>query len=476
MYNSEIPAKPMAPTNDDQMRWDHTALRRRLIQGTWENDLERELARHLPADRRAAWGPADLSSNVLENVTRQLSMLYNELPTITHNEFDVQPLVGRDGLITKAGLYPMMQSVQQMTLALRECIVRIDLPQKGLIYRVVTPDFVYLEADQDKPDVPNYYQELRLRYDTDRNKYEWVADCIDIRGIPKFALYRVNDDGSLGDDVTEKYLGIPALYGDDFPYRDKQGNPFLPLVIYRAEKTGQLWNAYMQSQLTLGSLSAATLWSFFLHVCKNASWPQRYGVGVMLNGLTQQDQNSASRRSSVSTDPSSILMFSSDPDTQGQPLMGQFQAGADPLKLLEAVSKYEVRVATAAGISGDILRQSGDPRSGYAISVSRSGQREISKKFSPIFQMVDELLLSKTAMMVNRFLGTDWPEDGYRIQYAQIPLSPEEMKAQRQDIIEKLNASLISPVQAIQMLNHDLSVDEAKEELIRIRRERTEFI
>ena len=478
MRNYNIPAKPMAPNQYDQERWEHTGMRRRMIQGKYEEDLEHELARHLPMDRREAWGPADLSSNVLENVTRQLSMLYHASPTVTHPDYDVAPLFGRDGLVIKAGLWPLMQRVQQMALGLRECIVRIDAPKNaGLQYRLVTPDFVYAEAHQDAPDVPVYYQELRLRFNPLKGKGEWVADCLDISDLenPKFALYKIDSDGTKAEDVTELYLGHGPMIGDDYPYRDSTGRPFLPLEIYRAEKTGQLFNPYDASQLAYGSLTSGVLWSFFTHALRDASWPQRYAAGLMLQGLTQQDTAVGARRATVSTDPSSILMFASDPDI-GQPMIGQFQAGCDPLQLLESISKYEIRVSTAAGISGDILRQSGDPRSGYAISVSRSGQREMSKRYAIVFRGVDESLIAKSAMMANLFLGQSAPEKGYRVVYPQIPLSPEEMKAQREDVIQKLAANLISPVDAIQMLNPDLDVDGAKAELMRIRRERAEFI
>ena len=123
------------------------------------------------------------------------------------------------------------------------------------------------------------------------------------------------------------------------------------------------------------------------------------------------------------------------------------------------------------------MRQSGDPRSGYAISVSRSGQREISRKFAPVQRITDESLINKAAILCNKYLGANLPEDHrYRIQYKQISLSPEEMKAQREDVIQKLHANLISPVDAIQILNPDLDRDGAIAELNRIRRERTEFI
>ena len=50
------------------------------------------------------------------------------------------------------------------------------------------------------------------------------------------------------------------------------------------------------------------------------------------------------------------------------------------------------------------------------------------------------------------------------------------MKAQREDILEKLKAGLISPVDAIQTLNPDLDTNAAVELLQKIRRERAEFL
>ena len=85
------------------------------------------------------------------------------------------------------------------------------------------------------------------------------------------------------------------------------------------------------------------------------------------------------------------------------------------------------------------------------------------------------MLLAKTAMLANRFLGTSLPEDGYRVSYHSMPLSPEEMRAQREDILAKLTAGLISPVTAVMMMYDDMDVKEAREYLTQIRRERAEF-
>ena len=77
--------------------------------------------------------------------------------------------------------------------------------------------------------------------------------------------------------------------------------------------------------------------------------------------------------------------------------------------------------------------------------------------------------------MANRFLGTSLPESGYRIEYQAVPLAPEELKAQREDIIAKLGANLIGPVEAIQQLHPDFSDVEAVEYLNRIKRQKIEF-
>jgi hypothetical protein len=482
------PIKPIASNPEEQQRWEHSSIRRKMIIGTWEDILEEELARHLPSSRREAWGPSDLSSNPFEQITRQLSVLYHENPSVNNLNGDIESLVSREGLVTKAGLWQLMQRAQQMVIGLRESVIRIDVnPHSeydsvrapGIQYRIVTPDMIYCESHPDQPDIPVYYQEYRLRKDCHSGKYVWIADILDIRDMnnPIFGMYEVENDGSIGADVSELYMGHATHMGEDYPYRDKTGKPFLPLVMYHAEKTGYLWDTYNASQMVYGSLTSAVLYSMWVHLVRDACWSQKYIAGLSIAGLNAMDQNDMARRSSIATDPSSILVFSQDPDAQGQPLVGSFAVPTDPHALLESISRYEMRVGLSAGLSpSDISRQSGDARSGYALAVSKSGQREAQKKFAPVFRMGDEELLAKTAMLANRFLGTSLPEDGYRVSYHSLPLTPDEMKAQREDIIAKMQAGLISPVQAVMMMYDDMDPREAMQYLRQIKIERAEFL
>jgi hypothetical protein len=380
-----------------------------------------------------------------------------------------------------------MQRVQQMVLGLRESIVRIDpiphtmrqVENKSLVYRLVTPDVVYCEVDPDQPDQPVYYKEYRIRLNPNTNKQEWVIDVLDIRdpNNPMFGMFLANKDGTIGADVSEIYMGHPTHRGEEYPFIDGMGRPFLPLVVYHAEKTGELWNFMDGSTVVYGSLNAAVLYSMFLHCVRDNAWSQKYMLGATVAGLNQMDQDTTSRRAAVATDPSSILMLQSDPDMTGQPLVGTFQPPVKPADLLESIAKYELRVAVSSGVAPEsITRQNADPRSGYALSIDRAGQREAQRKYAPVFRMGDEELLAKSAMLANRFLGTNLPESGYRISYQSLALGPEEMRAQREDILEKLKAGLISPVDAIQTLNPDLDTNAAVELLQKIRRERAEFL
>ena len=53
-------------------------------------------------------------------------------------------------------------------------------------------------------------------------------------------------------------------------------------------------------------------------------------------------------------------------------------------------------------------------------------------------------------------------------------MSPEELKSQREDIIQKMDKGLMGPVEAIQDL-YDLTEEEAVEKLRTIRQQKIEF-
>ena len=211
---SKYPQKPIAPDPMTEARWEHTSLRRQMLTGQWHDILVEEIERHVPTDRARAWGVPDMSSNIFKSATQALSVLYQEPPTIgvmnaMPNQAD--DLLSSDGLIDKAGLWPLMQRIQMFTIGLRECFLRIDINNDGtgLLYRVVTPDFVYAEAPAGDPSNPNLLEEYRLRLDEESNKYMWTIDSFDLRDSnnPKYEVYTINQNGERNENVTARFLG-----------------------------------------------------------------------------------------------------------------------------------------------------------------------------------------------------------------------------------------------------------------------------
>ena len=475
-YNP-LPMMPINPNPLVQRRIEHTSLRHRMLTGRWMQDLIDTIAEHIPADRQAAWGVPDMSSNIFKAASSSLCGLYREAPTIAvreSRENQSDGLVGSEGLINRAGLWPLMQRVQFFTIGMRECFLRIDITDDGkdLLYRIVTPDFVDAESSAGDPSRPNKIKEMRLRYDEDLKKYEWTIDLLDISNPedPKYEVYTISQNGKIDKNVTDKYLK-QNFSGANYPYRDQNGVPFLPYSLYHAEIHGHLFDPFAMREVVAGALTSATMYSFFVHLARDCSHPQRWLMGAGLAGADMFDNNLASRRNAISSDPASILIFAPDPDLQSgqQPQIGQFQAGGDVGEMLEAITIYERRLATYMGINpADVQKMSGDPRSGFAIAISRSSLREAQRKFAPSFRKSDIDTLEISAKMANRFLGGSYPETGYRIEYHAIPLSPMEQKEQRENILSLLDAGLISKVDAIQILHPDLDDVDAKRMLLRI--------
>jgi len=255
-------------------------------------------------------------------------------------------------------------------------------------------------------------------------------------------------------DLTEKVWGEVYTY----PWWDSAGKPYLPYVLYHAQKTGKLWDYTELSELVEGSLNCAMYQTYFGHVMRQASWPQRYTVGVEIAGIDKIKTGTEAGKSEVTVDPTAVLQMQLTQDSGGQFSIGQWTASADPVQIQDAAANYERRVAAMAGISpADIQRVAGDPRSGHAIAITKEAQREAQRRFEPQFRAGDEELLRKSAAMLG------YPEEGWSVTYHAIPLTPEEIEAHRNDVLQQLAAGLLKKEDAWLRLNPGKTKEEALE-------------
>lgn len=452
MYAYTKMPQPPAPSNPDEAsRWEHTRHRRAMMEGRWTRLLEDRLQAQLGSTRRQAWGLPDVSANPFKVVATELATLYDAPPDVSHNTAGgaVDELCGSNGLIARAGLWPQMSRFQSMVIALREMWMRIDVEDDRLTYRPVSPDMTIAEADPSRPTVPLAYAEIRLRHF--RGEAVWLWDVLDIRdpANPSYTV-RVAKDGGMGEDVTLEVLG--ATYsGEAYPYRRADGTPILPVVLYHASLYGdRLFDAFNGIELYEGSLNLAVYYSFLAHTLRDASFPQRWAIGVRVAGSDMVDGGTRGQRVEVVTDPTTILML--DAAMEQQPQVGQFNASADVEKLEGTIAAIAHRLATDAGLSpSEIQRTSGSAKSGYAISLSSEGKRTAQRKYILQQRDADERLVAISAALYNRATGSQFPEGGYSVMYREIPLSPEEMQSRRTHALEMMEAGLMDKVEALRL-------------------------
>ena len=462
MYAYSKMPQPPAPTNPEEAsRWEHTRHRRALKEGRWARLLEDRLQVQLGSVRRQAIGLPAMSSNRFDEISNELATLYDAPPDVAHNTAGgaVEELCGSNGLIARSGLWPQMARFQSMVIALREMWMRVDVDDGRLVYRPVSPDMTIAESDPSRPTVPLAYAEIRLRHI--RGEAQWAWDVLDIRNPadPSYTV-RLAKDGGMGEDVTLEVLG-GTYSGADYPYRRADGTPILPVVLYHASLYGdRLFDAFHGIEIYEGSLDLSVLDTYLHHVLRDASYPQRWAIGVRVAGADMVDGGSRGQRVEVVTDPTTILML--DAAMEQQPQVGQFVAGADVEKIEATIAAIAHRLATAAGLAPtEMQRTSGSAKSGYAISLSQDGKRTAQRKYILQQRDADERLVAVSATLYNRAMGTQFPEGGYSVHYREIPLSPEELASRRAHAMEMMEAGLMDKVEALRLfgsLTHEDAV------------------
>ncbi len=490
-----------------------TRARRSMLEGTWSRLLAERTTQVLGATRSAMQADPSLSLNPFKSVCRALSVLYDGAPTIQHPVASAEDLRNLTRKITAAGLWPMMQRVQQYVLGLRESLVHaaVDPSTGALRFRAVYPDMVYARASEDRPDEPVRIEELRSRSaaylrskgivvtpNVANAEDVWTVDVYDISGPAPFHAVHLlsaksNSQGwALGADITAQVYG-KALAAGDYPWRatptraalaadpEAEGTPVIPYVLYHAAPNGdRLWDPYEWIEIVDGTLTAGVLNSFLLHTFADASWPQKVIIGGAPAGaaVTMDDGTEGSRRAYVPSDPTSILIIEPLPGFTGQPTATQFQPGGDITAQEAVLGNMISALMESAGISpSDVQRLSGNARSGAAIALTNEGKRELQRRYQAVFEAADQRLVRLCAILLNRWadgieLAAEaagapiatlyrFPEGGYSLTYPRIPRSPDELKAHREHVFALLDRGMLTDAEAFAAL-HDVPLEVAE--------------
>jgi hypothetical protein len=460
----DVAQRPLLP-KEDQPRAEQQALRSRMLGNTiggWIKDLEDALNKHIRPERRQAWGLAECSRNPFRSLSNQVGGVLYQSPPVVRGPEGSEALIRA---VSDAGFWSLQQRLSTDLVGIRESLVRVDWSERGgLLYRPVPCELVYVEALPENPDVPVLVEEIQCRKNL-KGEWAWAWEILDIRDLKNPVHKIVSGDRS--EDWTAANLGGDKS-GENYQYRDDKDRPFLPVVMWHAERTGRLWDSFYGIEAVLGTLTIGVLLTFWVHGVKDGSFATVVITGGRIVGLEIENPDGA-KTQVISTEPGSFVEVAAPEDSNVAPQVIQLRPGFEPEKLMSAIDMFGAGLAEYAGVSAaDLVRTGADPRSGASLSISREGLRVAQGRYENQLRRGDLELLQVTAWVLNAATRTAHPSSGYTIGYPSLPLSAAEVKEQREDLLAKQDAGLMSSVDVYMRLNPGCDKPQAIAELARV--------
>lgn len=452
-----------------------------MLSGQWLEDVTARIQDLLGDTRARLMRRPSLARNAFRRIASDLAVNYDRSPIVQHANGPVDLLTGRDGFVSDMGLWPTMSAMQRDLIGLREAWVRIEWSQDLArpVVRVVTPDCIDdCRPHPADPAVPLEVRELRW-IPVPGLGWRWVWDHMSIadsaRPFHRFTIADATDS-----DVTEAVLGRPAI---DYPWRwmagSRAGQPYLPGVMYHAARPVQ-WDWTEGAEVVEGTLDVATAYTFLQHVILRASWPKP--LLIDLEPMGAQGVEGPMPRRHLVADPMIAHHFRTREAEPGAGARtGQLinLPHPDPESLARTVAMLERAVSDFDGLglsAANLLRDSSNPWSAAALSITRDDKRRAQAKYGPFLARGDRELLAKIGAVTNAAVQRIvLPEDGWHIEYQSVPLGRDEADALRTHHGELIAAGRMSVIDAYVAEHPGTTRDEAEQALKRIREENARF-
>ncbi len=493
-----IPVRPRMPTKADQDRALHSEMRWRVLKEDWDDLLADWLAEHVDEERLTVWGPPDTSSNSLADVASQLSTpgLYGKRPIIQHRDLIAQTLVGEGGFLDEAGLWTKLQQVQYFSIGLGDCLLRFDAlqDQRRLSVRIVFPHNVYTASSGAEPDEAIELWELRLRWWDDKDKWVWTWDQFRLHdklldGAPSYRIVLAETDAQdaksgdsrtdnmlRGVDVSNVFLGTERnldgdFTGDRYPFIDPAKGPYIPYSTYRAVDSGELWNAHHKRGAFRGTLNAGMNWTYTQHAARDASGSAVLAVGIDVPAANVRHGGDGfgqrARAESLILTPGAIVYHQAS-EGASQSFFQEIGPGGNLTDLSAYANLYEQKQAVRWGLNpSDLTRVTNNPQSGAALFVSSKGRREFARQLEPLFRRADLRSIRISSLLLSAASIATLPVDGYSIQYAEIPESPEEERSGREALDWDIEHGVITQVELLQVRRPGTTKEDALASIVK---------
>ena len=375
-------------------------LRRRMLEGQWDEDLRQAMRVWLGPLRTTAIGKLSRSMNLFKSSTTQLAVNYDLAPVV---DGDADSIDEFRAILERMKWVGLMRRHNARVVGIRESLIKVQYAESTnrITMRLVPPDLVNVKTDDDDVDHLLEVREARLRTpEGGKEDIYWdVHDCETGETII--------EDGE-GKDVTNTFApdGIAVL-------KDTSGKSIKVWHLYHAEPSDQVWNAFDWCEIVDGAFDVATMWNGLRASLRDASHAQR--VMTDLEAPTAETTEQGVSVAPAGVD--SVLMLRTAPGkTSGS--IGQWEPPVNPKDIAESILTFQKTfLATVNLFPGDLQEKRSE--SGIAIQIKRSAQRRFAQSMEPQLREADEELFVSIAKVHNAYVkgAVKVAEEGYSITY-----------------------------------------------------------
>lgn len=483
---TSIPRPPMPYGDADaNLRAQRQSDRYAVLTEQHEELARAWIEQHVEPDFAGVLGIPDLSVNTLATNSQQSSALYDSPAMVQHPESRADVLIGPNGYL--ADYWVGQQWCQYLAVGIGDWIRVPEVVDGRLVGRHVSPANVYVVTDPRDPRRAIELWELRTRsvpredgegtetaYVWDR----WMLADPDRAGEPS---YRILVPASAGGyrDVTAAVEGrefwgpiAPASAtsrGSGYPWR-LGGVPFIPHVFYSPVDDGQLLHPTYRRGVYHGTLNAIMHWTAVKRALLSTSGEMVLTFGLKLPEGKVQDGGKKETRRTLQVTPNAVVQCAHDEQSGANaPNVWKIGPGQNLEVIVRTASEYEAQQRKRWGAGESSATRTGaSPWSGAALTISNHDRREAQRRMEPCFRRADLEYITKAvgALKAAGKLDGDFPESGYSITYASIPLTPDEQKQEREQLDWEEASGLLSPTQKYMRLHPGSSVEAAERAIV----------
>jgi hypothetical protein len=466
-----LPPKPRPPSEIDRALWGQAEVRQSILDERWEYLVSEAMTAFYAAEVLARITHIDLSRNPAAYAWNALNTLYDDTPTVAAEDTPAEALA----LTSTPELWALRHESQLRAIAIGESLMRLDVRDGQVRYRVVGAEYVEMQADPDRPGVLGAIRETRLR-DLGMGP-EWTRET----WAPARAEYRVEAYRERPGGGSSEWVDVTATAWPDggYPYVDATG-PILPYVLCHLELHGALRRPGRWTSLVSATVAAAVLHTWWLMGMRDCASPQTIALDSFPAGAATDPTVTLASTVEIQRlvkDPSSIALFKSANGTGGS--VFNLDPTMDPSSYRQSIDDYIATALRDCGL-GPTDEAPAKGVSGAAIAVSREALRRSQRQQRPAAEQADREILA-TAARLARIASTPpaplaalLPTDpsAYSISYRGIAPSTDEIRtaAERQRIL--LDLGLTERWRAIMEVHPEITRTEAEAMAARIERQR----